>query len=128
MNIEAINKLKILYVEDEIVLRDTTCNSLQSVLNEIVVADNGKEGLEKFKEDKFDLIVTDLSMPTMTGTDMIKEIKKIDPHIPIVITTAYGSQNKDIALLKEMGIEEFVMKPVDIMKLVTSIDKAIKKD
>ncbi len=126
MDIEAIKKLKILYVEDEIVLRDTTCNSLQSVINEIVVADNGKEGLEKFQEDKFDLIITDLSMPIMAGTDMIKEIKKIDPNIPIVITTAYGSQNQDISILRDMGIEEFVMKPVDIMKLVTSIDKAIK--
>lgn len=128
MDIEAIKKLKILYVEDEIVLRDTTCNSLHSIINEITVADNGKEGLEKFKEGEFDLIITDLSMPSMTGTDMLKEIREIQPNIPVVVTTAYGSQNKDISILKDMGIEEFVMKPVDIMKLVTSIDKAIKQN
>jgi len=128
MDIEAIKKLKVLYVEDEIVLRNTTCNSLHSVINEIVVADNGKEGLEKFQNDKFDLIITDLSMPSMTGTIMLEHILKIDPNIPVVITTAYGSQNEDIGKLKDMGIEEFVMKPVDIMKLVNSIDRAIKKN
>lgn len=128
MDIEAIKKLKVLYVEDEIVLRNTTCNSLHSVINEIVVADNGKEGLEKFQNDKFDLIITDLSMPSMTGTIMLEHILKIDPNIPVVITTAYGSQNEDIGKLKDMGIEEFVMKPMDIMKLVNSIDRAIKKN
>jgi len=128
MDIEAIKKLKILYVEDEIILRDTTCNSLHSIINEIVVADNGKEGLEKFKNDNFDLIITDLSMPSMTGTIMLEHIKEINPDIPVVVTTAYGSQNEDISKLKEMGIEEFVMKPVDIMKLVASIDNAIKKN
>jgi response regulator RpfG family c-di-GMP phosphodiesterase len=126
MDIEAIKKLKVLYVEDELVLRDTTCNSLHSIINDIIVADNGKEGLDKFKNDTFDLIITDLSMPSMTGTDMLKEIIKIKPNIPVVVTTAYGSQNKDITILKDMGIKEFVMKPVDIMKLVTSIDKVIK--
>jgi CheY-like chemotaxis protein len=125
MDIEAIKKLTVLYVEDEIVLRDTTCNSLQSILNKIVVANNGKEGLEKFQEEKFDLVITDLSMPSMSGTQMIEEIRKIDPQIPVVVTTAYGSQNEDITKLKKIGIEEFVMKPVDVMKLVESIDKVI---
>jgi CheY-like chemotaxis protein len=125
MDIEAIKKLTVLYVEDEIILRDTTCNSLQSILNKIVVAGNGKEGLEKFKQENFDLIITDLSMPSMSGTQMIEEIRSINPKIPVVVTTAYGSQNEDITKLKKIGIEEFVMKPVDIMKLVESIDKVI---
>jgi CheY-like chemotaxis protein len=125
MDIEKIKQLKVLYVEDEIVLRETTCNSLQSILKQIDVADNGKEGLEKFQNESYDLIITDLSMPAMTGTVMLEHIKEQNPSIPVVVTTAYGSQNKDIAKLKSIGVNEFVMKPVDIMKLVESIDKAI---
>ncbi len=127
MNIELIKTLKVLYVEDEIVLRDTTCNSLNSIIKEVVVADNGKEGLDKFKEDKFDLIITDLSMPVMTGTEMIEEIRKIDKNIPIIITTAYGSQNEEVSKLNSIGMSDYVMKPVDVMKLVETIDKVISK-
>jgi len=128
MNIELIKTLKVLYVEDEIILRDTTCNSLSSILKEIVVADNGKDGLEKFKQSKFDLIITDLSMPIMSGTEMIKSIREIDNTIPIIITTAYGSQNIEVKELSQIGMTDYVMKPVDIMKLVTTIDKAMSKN
>jgi CheY-like chemotaxis protein len=125
MNIELIKTLKVLYVEDEIILRDTTCNSLNSILKEVVVADNGKEGLEKFKSDKFDLIITDLSMPVMSGTEMIMAIREIDKNIPIIITTAYGSQNLEVQELSKIGMTDYVMKPVDVMKLVESIYKAV---
>ncbi len=125
MNIELIKTLKVLYVEDEIILRDTTCNSLNSILKEVVVADNGKEGLEKFKNDKFDLIITDLSMPVMSGTEMIMAIREIDKTIPIIITTAYGSQNIEVQELSKIGMTDYVMKPVDVMKLVETIDKAV---
>jgi len=127
MNIELIKTLKVLYVEDEIVLRDTTCNSLNSIIKEVVVADNGKEGLEKFQNDKFDLIITDLSMPVMTGTQMIEEIRKVDKNIPIIITTAYGSQNEEVSKLNSIGMSDYVMKPVDVMKLVETIDKVISQ-
>ncbi len=127
MNVEKIKNLKILYVEDEIVLRDTTCSSLEPILKEIVVADNGKEALEKFENDTFDVIVKDLSMPVMTGTEMIQKIREKDKDIPIIVTTAYGSQNEDIIKLQEMGMDEYVMKPVDMMKLIEAIDKVISK-
>ena len=126
MNIELLKTLKVLYVEDEIILRDTTCSSLSSILKEIVVANNGKEGLEKFN-DSFDLVISDLSMPVMNGNEMIKEIRKIDQNIPIIITTAYGSQNEDVAEISNISKTDYVMKPIDIMKLVKTIDKVVSK-
>ena len=127
MNIELIKNLKVLYVEDEVVLRDTTCCSLNSIIKEVVIADNGQDGLEKFKNEEFDLIITDLLMPVMTGTEMIIEIRKENKDIPIIITTAYGSKNEDIIKLKDIGIDGYVMKPIDLMKLFQEIDQAITK-
>ena len=127
MNIELIKTLKVLYVEDEIILRDTTCNSLKSILKEIVVADNGQDGLEKFKNDNFDLVISDLAMPVMTGYEMIQEIRKIDNNIPIIVTTAYGSQNEEVINLSKIGMSDYVMKPVDIMKLVQTIDTVMEQ-
>jgi len=125
MNIELIKTLKVLYVEDEIALRDITSSSIESIIKELVVADNGKEGLEKFQNEEFDLIITDLSMPVMDGISMIKEIRKLNQTIPIVVTTAFGSQNEEVAKLEKIGMSAYIMKPVDVMKLLQTIDKSI---
>ena len=125
MNIELIKTLRVLYVEDEIALRDITSSSIESIINKLVVADNGKEGLEKFQEDEFDLIITDLSMPVMDGITMIKEIRKINSTIPIVVTTAFGSQNEEVEKLQNIGMSAYIMKPIDVMKLLQTIDESI---
>jgi len=125
MNIELIKTLRVLYVEDEIALRDITSSSIESIIKKLVVADNGKEGLDKFQKEEFDLIITDLSMPVMDGISMIKEIRKLNQTIPIVVTTAFGSQNEEVAKLKEIGMSAYIMKPVDVMKLLQTIDESI---
>ncbi len=124
-NIDLLKTLKILFVEDEIPLRDITCKSLSSIVKEIVVANNGQEGLEKFSNESFDLIITDLAMPIMGGVEMIKSIRAIDGNIPILVTTAFGSDAIEISQLEEIGMDYYVMKPVDVMKLVQAIDKVI---
>ena len=110
MNIEKIKQLKILYIEDEDDLRETTYSSLSTIIPNITLASNGKEGLDKFKNGTFDLIITDLAMPIMTGTEMIKEIRKIDKNIEIFVTTAFSNQNKEVEELQEIGISGYQMK------------------
>jgi len=127
MNIELIKPLRVLYVEDEIALRDITSSSIKSIVKTLVVADNGKDGLEKFNQETFDVIITDLSMPVMDGLEMIKEIRKINTTIPIIVTTAFGSQNEEVEKLKDMGMSAYIMKPVDIMKLLDTISGAIEQ-
>ncbi|PIF03723.1 MAG: hypothetical protein CSA86_04900 [Arcobacter sp.] len=125
MNIELIKTLRVLYVEDEIVLRDITSSSLESIITKLVVADNGQDGLDKFHKEEFDLVITDLSMPIMDGITMIREIRKVNSIIPIIVTTAFGSQNKEVEKLKNIGMSDYIMKPVDIMKLLQAIDNSI---
>jgi CheY-like chemotaxis protein len=127
MNIELIKTLRVLYVEDEIALRDITSSSLKSIITKLVVADNGKDGLSKFTNDDFDLIITDLSMPVMDGVTMIKEIRKINLTIPIIVTTAFGSQNEEVEKLTEIGASAYILKPVDVMKLLKIIDESITR-
>ncbi len=127
VNIELIKTLKILYVEDEIALRDITVKSLNSIIKNIEVASDGQEGLDKFKAEKFDFIITDLAMPVMDGIEMMQHIREIDKKIPILVTTAFGSQNVEVSKLNKFGMSDYIMKPVDIMKLVESIDKLLNK-
>jgi len=127
MNIELIKPLRVLYVEDEIALRDITSSSIESIVKSLVVADNGKDGLDKFNQEEFDIVITDLSMPVMDGLTMIKEIRKINTTIPIIVTTAFGSQNEEVEKLNEIGMSAYIMKPVDIMKLLDTMSESISQ-
>lgn len=127
MDINKFKNLNVLYVEDEIELRDVTCSSLSSIIPNITVAGNGKEGLELFNSDnEFDLIITDLAMPVMDGSEMIKSIRENNLTIPILITTAFGSKNEEMLELEKIGIDGYIMKPLDMMKLIKIIDEIIK--
>lgn len=129
MDIEKIKDLKILFVEDEDEIIETTCSSLKRFIPNVEIAVNGEEGLEMFfsnKENKaYDLIITDLAMPYMDGVEMIKRIREKDNIIPIIVTTAYGSQSKNIEELPKYNIKEYVMKPVDMAKLLEAIESCV---
>ena len=126
MNKEILSKLKILYVEDEDEVREFTGKTIQTIVEKIVIAENGEDGLNKFKENQdIDLIITDINMPKMSGLEMCEKIKEISPEIPIVVTTAHN----DASFLKkaiDVGVSSYAMKPIDLYKLITNIVKAVE--
>lgn len=126
MNKEVLKNIRVLYAEDEIDVREFTRKTIDSLVKDIVVVENGLQGLELFKDDNnFDLIVTDINMPKMGGLEMCTEIKKLNPHIPIVITSAHN----DPAFLKkaiEVGVTAYAMKPIDLYQLIESMIKAVE--
>lgn len=127
MTTDTLKDLTILYAEDDDAIKNNTIVTLQLVNANVIDASNGKEGLEKFKEnaDKIDIILTDLSMPIMDGLEMIEEVKKIKDDIPILITTAH----QDLAYLKkaiELGVTSYILKPIDIRNIIQSIVKAME--
>jgi len=124
MNKEILKSIKILYVEDEEYVREFTGKTIGSLVKEVVLAENGKVGLDRFIESPdFDLIITDINMPKMGGLEMCAEIRKINHEIPIVITSAHNDPN----FLKQatnVGVDAYTMKPVDLYQLIESIIKA----
>ncbi|MFY9075738.1 hypothetical protein CRU99_07335 [Malaciobacter mytili] len=126
MNKEILKNIKVLYVEDENDVREFTGKTIKAIVKEIIVAENGKVGLEKFQENPdIDLIVTDINMPKMGGLEMCAEIKTINPEIPIVITSAHNDPN----FLKkaiDVGVSAYAMKPIDLYQLIESMIKAVE--
>ena len=126
-NKEILKTISVLYVEDENDVREFTSKLLSSLLQNVYVAQNGLEGLKIFEEhkDDIDLIVSDINMPKMDGLSMCEAIKKINPEIPLVITSAHNDTN----FLKraiEIGVTTYAMKPIDLYQLVESIIKAME--
>ena len=120
---------RILFVDDEKMLVEIGQQALQRLGYDVVSRTSPIEALELFKAepDFFDLVITDKTMPGMTGDGLAKELMSIRPSLPVVICTGY-SQTVDQERAKQMGIKAFVMKPILINELAAAVRKALDKD
>ncbi|ECL1830030.1 TPA: response regulator transcription factor [Campylobacter jejuni] len=117
-------ELIILVVEDEIKTRESMINILSERFSKVIGAQNGDEGLKKFKKFKPDLVITDIAMPIMDGLDMAREIKEISDDVPIVVLSAYSEKERLLRSI-DIGIDKYLIKPVDIEELFKVLDYLI---
>ncbi|MCX7634881.1 MAG: PAS domain S-box protein, partial [Syntrophales bacterium] len=116
----------ILVVDDEETLADLLKEMLTLLGYEVTVRMSSPDALEAFRAnpDRYDLVITDLTMPNMTGDRLAQEILKIRPGIPIILMTGFSeSMNEEKA--KGMGIRAFIMKPVPIQTLERTVRAAL---
>ena len=87
------------------------------------------EALEAFRNnpDTFDLVITDMTMPNMTGDDLAKELQQIRPDIPIIICTGF-SEKLGERKAQEIGINAFVMKPIVMHEIAVTIRKVLDRE
>ncbi len=114
--------LSVLYVEDEALIRIEVEELLKQLVDKLYVAENGLDALEIFKNNRIDLIITDIKMPKMDGLTLAKEARKINPDIPIIITTAFSDVEYLLQSL-EIGINQYIVKPIYIDKIIDSLNK-----
>ncbi len=114
---------KILLVEDEKAIRNVLRDNLEYEGYSIIEAEDGIKGLEIAKNENPDLIILDLMLPQMHGYDFIKQLKKTDPQIPIIIVSAKSEEIDKIKGL-DLGADDYITKPFQIRELVSRI-KAI---
>ncbi len=118
--------LKLLYVEDDEPTREVNSLFFDELFDEYVCASNGEEALSLFKQNRFDLVITDIKMPKMDGLELCREIRKIDEEIALIITTAH---NDECYLLEgiKLGVEGYLIKPIDMEQLFGLIKRVGKK-
>jgi PAS domain S-box-containing protein len=112
----------ILFVDDEVVLVDMGERMLSALGYRVTAVANGPEALKTFREnpDDFDLVITDMTMPGMTGAELSREILKIKPGFPIILCTGFSEIISE-GEAKAMGIRRFLMKPVFLDTLAGEI-------
>ncbi|EOI2586410.1 butyrate response regulator transcription factor BumR, partial [Campylobacter jejuni] len=101
--------------------RESLINVLSERFSKVIGAQNGDEGLKKFKKFKPDLVITDIAMPIMDGLDMAREIKEISDDVPIVVLSAYSEKERLLRSI-DIGIDKYLIKPVDIEELFKVLD------
>ena len=111
-----LKKLSLLYVEDDENTREELEYFLQNKVKNLYVAKNGQEGFDLFEKHQPDLIITDIQMPVMTGTKMIKLIKQINSTIPIVIITAFNDTDYLFEAIK-LNVTNYLTKPLNLFAL-----------
>ena len=103
--------LKILLIDDEKGTRKLLSISLRNEGYDVITADNGKSGLELFRQESPSIILTDIKMPGMDGTDVLKKIKQIDPDTEVIIITGYGDMEKAVKSI-QLDASDFISKPI----------------
>ena len=109
-----ISHLNVLYVEDENQVRDMTVQFLKKIFINVDSAVDGQDGLDLFKEKKYDIVITDLKMPRMNGRDMLSKIKELDKEVLLFVMTASDSKIDvsstvcDVYLNKPVMISDFI--------------------
>lgn len=118
--------IKLLYVEDDASIRNVMADYLKKFFTTIVVTNDGVEGLDAYKQGDFDIVITDLSMPNMSGLEMIGEIKKIKSDQAVLITTAHNEPEYMTGAIKS-GVDGYILKPFDFMQLNQELYKMVQK-
>jgi signal transduction histidine kinase len=111
-----LKTLTVLFVEDDGDTREQLGMFLQRRVGALATADSGSSGLEAFRANRPHMVVTDIQMPGMDGLTMAQEIRKLDPAMPIIVTTAF-EQTDYLLRSIDIGVDKYVIKPIDVGKL-----------
>ncbi len=126
MIMEESRNLRLLYVEDDPVARESIQMVLEEFFDNITVAVDGVDGFEKFQNSEIDLIITDINMPRMNGLEMIEKIREVDKDISILILSAYTESEYFVTGIK-LGVDGYLLKPFDMEQFTSVLGNSISK-
>ncbi len=118
--------IKVLVIDDQPIVTDLLESVLERMDYKCKVAACGKDGLEMFEKDGFDLVITDLGMPDISGWEVSKIIKQKKPHVPVVIITGWGV-DPDPNKMKDSKVDCIINKPFQVDQLEKIIQDLLKK-
>jgi len=125
--LEECSQLTLLYVEDDDIVRMTTMGVFENIFLEVLVACDGEEALTLFKKNDIDMVITDITMPKLDGLSLVKEIRKFDTEVKILIFSAY--KEKDLKEEIQKGfIDGYLLKPIDFNQVITQIKLVVNNE
>jgi len=119
----SLKNLSVLFVDDEEIVIDIMQDILPMLFKNSYYARDGVEGIEQFKKNKPDIIITDISMPHLDGISMLKVIKEIDDNVKIIFLSGHNEQDQ-IEACKDLN-GEFIIKPISSSILYQALGKVI---
>ncbi|WP_439181657.1 sigma-54-dependent transcriptional regulator [Carboxylicivirga taeanensis] len=117
---------KILVIDDQRSIRNTLKDILEYENHTVDLAEDGEQGLEQFKANKYDVILCDIKMPNMDGMEVLDKLIEINPDAPIIMISGHGNIDTAVEAIKK-GAYDFIEKPLDLNRMLVTIRNAIEK-
>jgi len=119
---------KILVIEDEAAIRRVLIKiiSEESESYDVEEAENGLDGIEKIKDNDYDLVLCDIKMPKMDGVEVLEKAKKIKPEIPFVMISGHGDLDTAVNTMR-LGAFDYISKPPDLNRLLNTVRNALDR-
>ena len=118
--------IKVLSVEDDSVTREYISEFLSTIFDSLIVAVDGIDGLEKFKKNDINLVITDIMMPKLNGIKMLEEIRKLDNNCHTIIISQHNESNILLESIK-LNVDGYLLKPIDFEIILDIIEKIVEK-
>ena len=116
---------RILVVDDEKAIRWSLGEALKNQGYDVVEAENGKEGIDIFRQEPADLVILDLRLPDTDGIEVLKQLREEDDNLPVIMMTAYGEVETAVEAIKA-GAYDFLLKPFQLEKMKISVKHALE--
>lgn len=123
--IQPAKKARILVIDDEKHVREVLSRGLSIFNHQVIEAPSGEQGLKLFQEMDFDLVLTDLGMPTMSGWEVCRAIKEMNPKTPVGMITGWGMEI-DETKREENRVDFVISKPFDFSHILTLVAKSVQ--
>src|SRR5690242_5054702 len=119
------NMGRILIVDDQEMMRDSLASTLVREGHEVVACWDGVAAIAKIENGKFDLLITDLKMPKMTGIELLQEVKRLRPELPVVLMTAFATVQTAVEAMK-LGAYDYIQKPFDGEEIKLLVERTLE--
>lgn len=117
-----LREITILFAEDDLSIRTHVSRMLTPVCGELLTAENGRIALDLFRKKMPDLVLTDITMPAMTGLDLARQIKLERPHVPIIIISSHDDTDNLLQAI-DLRVEGYLTKPLNVQKLFSNLQQ-----
>ena len=114
---------RILIIEDEDLVRDMLEQMLERAGHEVLQASDGEEGVEVYRRDRPDLVITDIQMPKKDGLDTIRDLKGDSPDLKLIAITGFNPETLEVA--RQMGIRHTFTKPFHMAELLGAVEELL---
>jgi DNA-binding NtrC family response regulator len=119
------DKIRIMVIDDEPLMRVTIRDALTAEGYKVVTAETGRKGLDLFRNNQTDILITDLKLPDMDGIQILKEVKTRNPEAQVIVITAYGSVDSAVTAMKE-GASDYLTKPFSMDELLLIAKRLVR--
>lgn len=117
-----LSKYKVLYAEDDEGVRKNVSEMLSLMFSEVVLAKDGMQAYELFQARHFDLIITDIKMPHLSGIELAKKVRKENKNVEIIVISAHTEVDYMLEAV-ELGLIRYIVKPITETKLIDALEK-----